>query len=230
MSRQLRSSVSALALAAAIGFAAAAPARAQYIYGGIGPRPIGPYGGYYPGYLGVFPGGYNGFWSNGFSLYGPPVPTYGTVPGTFGGGDQRLSNFTGWPSNVQIYNGASIGLGGSGAGGAGPRRRHYYGGTGFAAGALAQGQAAIEVRVPVADAEVFFENINTRQNGLKRQFLSPVIEVGTTYFYKVRARWKQDGKAVDQTRTVGVRANESFVVDFTQVEPDNKEKPLLGMD
>jgi uncharacterized protein (TIGR03000 family) len=45
----------------------------------------------YPGFgFGYYPGGYRGFWSNGFSLYGPPVPTYGIVPGTFGGSDQRI--------------------------------------------------------------------------------------------------------------------------------------------
>ena len=45
------------------------------------------YGGFYPYY------GYDGFYSNGFSMYGPPVPTYGPVPGYFGGGDQRLNNY-----------------------------------------------------------------------------------------------------------------------------------------
>src|SRR5436853_568690 len=113
MTRLLRSSPSVMVLATMIALGSHAAARAQYIGGGIGIRPSGPYGGYYPGYLGVFPGGYNGFWSNGFSMYGPPVPTYGTVAGTFGGGDQRLSNF-GVPNNIQIYNGAGIGLGTSG--------------------------------------------------------------------------------------------------------------------
>jgi uncharacterized protein (TIGR03000 family) len=229
MTRLLRSSAPALVLATIIAQWSHGAARAQYIGGGVGVRPYGVFGGYYPGYLGLFPGGYNGFWSNGFSMYGPPVPTYGVVPGTFGGGDQRLSNF-GVPNNIQIYNGAGIGLGASGAGGAGPRRRHFYDAGGAVTGAStpAVGQAMIEVRVPIASAEVLFEGINTRQTGAKRQFQSPLIQVGTTYFYKVQARWKQDGKDVEQTRSVGVRANEMFVVDFTQNEPANDMKPLLG--
>ena len=227
MPPRLCPSVSVLVLTAAVGLGPAAPARAQQVYGGVGLGAGGLYGGYYPGYLGFYPGAYNGFWSNGFSLYGPPVPTYGIVPGTFGGADQRLSNFQP-PPNIHIYNGAGIGLGTPGAGGAGPRRRHYYDG-GFGAGApSAYGQSAIEVRVPAADAEVFFEGINTRQNGTVRRFQSPAIEGGKTYFYKVQARWKQDGQVVEQTRTVGVRANEAFVVDFTQKEPANNNLPLLG--
>ncbi len=49
------------------------------------------------GYPGLYGGpfvGYNGYgaragssWSNGLSLYGPPVPTYGPIPGVFGAND-----------------------------------------------------------------------------------------------------------------------------------------------
>lgn len=42
--------------------------------------PYGPYAFGYPGAVGSF-------WTNGHSLYGPPVPTYGPTPGAFGGGD-----------------------------------------------------------------------------------------------------------------------------------------------
>jgi uncharacterized protein (TIGR03000 family) len=225
MSRSLRSSVLALAVASAVAFGTS-PALAQQVGVGVGPN--GFYGGYSPSYLGIFPGAYPGFWSNGFSLYGPPVPTYGTIPGTFGGADQRLSNF----NNIQIYNGASIGLGYPGAGGAGPRSRHYAaaGGVPGLGGAAAYGQAVIEVRVPAADAEVFFEGINTRQNGTRRLFYSPAIPGGATYYYKVRARWVEDGKVEDQTRSVGVRANEAFVVDFTKPEAANDKRPLVGME
>jgi uncharacterized protein (TIGR03000 family) len=224
MARSLRSSAFALALGSAVWLGPAA-AQAQQV--GVGVTRYGTYGYYSPSYLGIYPGGYPGFWSNGFSMYGPPVPTYGTVPGFFGGADQRLSNF----SNIQIDNGASIGLGQSGAGGAGPRRRFYAAGTGAPGmGNAAMGQAVIEVRVPAADAEVFFEGINTRQNGARRLFYSPAIQEGTTYYYKIRARWKDGSKVEDQTRSVGVRANETFVVDFTKQDADGDKQPLVGME
>jgi uncharacterized protein (TIGR03000 family) len=212
----------ALITAVIIGCAGSVQAQSVGVAGG---RPIGVYGSYWPAYLGAYPGAYNGFWSNGFSLYGPPVPTYGSVPGVFGGSDQRLYNF----SNINIQNGAEIGLGTPGAGGGGPRRRFYYAGEN-AAPAAATGQATIEVRVPAADAEVFFEGINTRHTGVRRLFLSPVVQVGTTYYYKIRAKWKQpDGTIADQERSVGVRANETVVVDFNAPVKIDDKAPLLGI-
>jgi uncharacterized protein (TIGR03000 family) len=225
MPRLHRSSLIAIVFGTAAGVFAPA-AQAQQVGVGVGPN--GLYGGYSQGYLGIFPGGYRGFWSNGFSMYGPPVPTYGTVPGYFGGADQRLSNF----NNIYIENGASIGLGTPGAGGAGPRRRFYADGSGVAGVGpnAALGQAVIEVRVPVADAEVLFEGINTRQTGTRRMFFSPPIPAGPTYFYQIRARWKDDGGVQEQNRSIGVRANERYLVDFTKADPAADKKPLLGVE
>ncbi len=219
MLRFTRSKVGLFALMAVTGWAGAAHAQV----GVAGPR-VGVYGTVWPGSY----GSYNGFWSNGFSLYGPPVPTYGSVPGVFGGADQQLSNLP----NIYIQNGADIGLGGSGAGGGGPRRRFYYSGeqaNPAANPAAATGQATIDVRVPVANAEVFFEGTNTQHTGVRRLFLSPIIQVGTTYYYKIRATWKQpDGKIVDQERSVGVRAKETTVVDFTAGVKMDDKAALLG--
>jgi uncharacterized protein (TIGR03000 family) len=193
----------------------APPLYAQYF------GPYRPFGVYPYGYLGYYPGAYQNSWSNGFSLYGPPVPTYGSVPGAFGASDYRLNN------NIQIYNGANIGLGGPGAGGGGPRRRFYTGGDG---GFPSQGtaQALLEVRVPVDSAIVLFEDTLMKQQGKVRQFASPPLQVGLTYFYKIRARWQIEGGTMqEQTRSVGVRANEKIVVDFTQPDPANNP-PIAG--
>jgi uncharacterized protein (TIGR03000 family) len=178
------------------------------------------------GGLGYYPGTYNGFWSNGFTMYGPPVPTYGSIPGYFGGSDQRLNNYN--FSNIYIQNGASMGLGSPGSGGAGPRRRHWYG-SDMAATNVATGQATIDVRVPVANAEVFFEGNNTKQNGVRRLFLSPVLEANVTHFYKVRATWKlPDGSIADQEKSVAVRANMVAVVDFTSPAKVDDKQPIVG--
>ncbi len=55
---------------------------------------VGVYNGYpYPaGGIGFMPYWYNGFYGNGMSMYGPPVPTYAPVPGTFGAADYRVNN------------------------------------------------------------------------------------------------------------------------------------------
>src|SRR5256885_3523121 len=66
--------------------------RAQARGGGVG---VGfGYGGYWgrPGfgpYWGIYPNYYHGFYGNGLSMYGPPVPTYKPIPGVFGGGDSQ---------------------------------------------------------------------------------------------------------------------------------------------
>jgi uncharacterized protein (TIGR03000 family) len=205
-----------LAIAFVCFWFSAPPLHAQ-IYGPYRPIGVYPYG-----YLGYFPGAYSNSWSNGFTLYGPPVPTYGSVPGSFGASDYRLNN------NIQIYNGASLGLGGPGAGGAGPRMRHYAGSnTGFPTQQQSMGQALLEVRVPVETAIVFFEDTQMKQQGKVRQFASPQLQVGLTYFYKIRARWPIDGQMQEQWKSVGVRANEKIVVDFNQPEPPNN-LPILG--
>jgi uncharacterized protein (TIGR03000 family) len=212
-----------LFLSAVVTIVPTTAARAQFVGVGVA-RPAGIYGTYSPGAYGVFSGGYQGFYSNGFSMYGPPVPTYGSVPGMFGGADQRLSNFP----NIYIQNGADIGLGGSGAGGGGPRRRFYAGADNLGTPAPTMAQATIDVRLPTADAEVFFEGNNTRQAGVRRMFQSPVVQVGTTYYYKIRARWKQpDGTIADEERSVGVRANATTLVDFGPAKPVD-DKPLIA--
>ncbi len=80
------------------------------------------------------------------------------------------------------------------------------------------GAAAVGVIVP-ADAEVWFNGDPTKQKGEHREFVTPTLPVGRAYQYEVRARWKPDGKLVDQTRTVIVHANERIDVDFTRAEP-----------
>jgi uncharacterized protein (TIGR03000 family) len=178
------------------------------------------------GGFGYYPGVYNGFWSNGFTMYGPPVPTYGSIPGYYGGSDQRLNNYN--FSNINIQNGASLGLGTPGSGGAGPRRRHWYG-SDAAATNVVTGQGTVDVRVPVANAEVYFEGMNTGHAGVRRVFLTPTIEAGVTHFYKIRAKWKlPDGTVADQEKSVAVRANMVSVVDFTSPPKVDDKQPVVG--
>lgn len=79
--------LSALALlGAACAWNALPTARADsYNSGGPVPRK-------YVGF-GLYPGYFPGFYSNGFSMYGPPVPTYAPVPGVYGGSSQRFYDF-----------------------------------------------------------------------------------------------------------------------------------------
>jgi uncharacterized protein (TIGR03000 family) len=72
----------------------------------------------------------------------------------------------------------------------------------------------VTVRVPDPNAEVWFGDNRTRQTGDTRVFQSPPLAPGK-YSYEVRARWTDNGKEVDQTRTVEVRPGDNTTVDFT---------------
>jgi uncharacterized protein (TIGR03000 family) len=82
----------------------------------------------------------------------------------------------------------------------------------------AGGQAYVTVVVPV-DAAVFFDGEATSLTGGRRTFVSPPLEQGKKYRYEVTARWKVDGKQVEQTRTVPVTAGARVSVNFLAREP-----------
>ena len=82
-----------LLLTAAAVMAAAVPASAQphahtaansYNFA-VGSRIVPGYG----ASPAIWPLNYPGFWGNGFSMYGPPVPTNASIPGYFGGYDHH---------------------------------------------------------------------------------------------------------------------------------------------
>jgi uncharacterized protein (TIGR03000 family) len=83
-------------------------------------------------------------------------------------------------------------------------------------------RARVHVIVP-ADAVLTFDGTPTMQKGPERDFTTPELNPDKTFFYEVKARWMQDGQAVERTLKVDVRANKTTLVDFT-VLPAPKEK------
>lgn len=78
--------------------------------------------------------------------------------------------------------------------------------------------ATVVVRVPT-DARVWIDDNSTRSTGPERSFETPTLTAGKTYRYDIKARWLQDGKPVDVTRSVDVRPGERSVVDFLTPNP-----------
>jgi uncharacterized protein (TIGR03000 family) len=163
--------------------------------------PRGPAVGVWTGAaFGYVPGAYRGFWSNGYSLYGPPVPTYGSVPGYFGGSDQRLANF--------------------------PDLRHsWYGPWGWRGGYVALDNAGArpqammrlaccEVRLPADDAEVYVNGSALNSSGAVRRFHADVPP-GTAVTYEIEARWATARSIGSARRSVVLRSGETAVADFT---------------
>lgn len=72
--------------------------------------------------------------------------------------------------------------------------------------------STVTVRVPNADAQVWFDDTATTQRGTERVFHTPALQQAGTY--TVKARWIDNGRTVDQQRTVQVQPGQSTVVDF----------------
>jgi uncharacterized protein (TIGR03000 family) len=85
--------------------------------------------------------------------------------------------------------------------------------------------AHLVVQVP-ADAEVWLEGTKTRQSGTTRTFDSPPLTRGADYGYEIRARWKQDGREMEQVQNVVVHAGERLSVTFPKTpQPENLPVP-----
>lgn len=76
-----------------------------------------------------------------------------------------------------------------------------------------------------ADADVWLEGVKSKQSGAARLFVSPPLVQGGKYAYEVRARWKEEGREVEQTQEVAVQAGEKLTVRFP-TGPQLDEAPV----
>ncbi len=174
-------------------------------------------GGYGYGPWGA-PGAAGSFWTNGQSLYGPPVPTYGPIPGVFGASDAGRHFFKAPPPASAVW----FGLGWAGYRSPSPRHLPLTVSVDPPPAAPpavpADGGACIRlaVRLPDPDADVWIENTPVTQKGADRLFESPPLAVGPTYRYEVVARWKENGRERAESRTITGAAGQTLTVDFTR--------------
>jgi uncharacterized protein (TIGR03000 family) len=141
------------------------------------------------------------FWTNGLSLYGPPVPTYAPVPGTFGGADAHRFYI-----NPPVF---GFGLNPLGYRSPSPAPVPLPPPTSARC-------ARLEVKLPSTDAEVWVNETKTSALGAARSFESPDLVENTSYEYKLVARWVQDGESKAESRTISVTAGVTRLVDFTK--------------
>ncbi|HTU20006.1 MAG TPA: TIGR03000 domain-containing protein [Gemmataceae bacterium] len=76
--------------------------------------------------------------------------------------------------------------------------------------------ARVTVVVPER-AELWFNDAKTNQTGKRREFATAPLTPGKDFRYRIKARWIEDGKLVERTQTIKVRANSSQTVDFTKI-------------
>jgi uncharacterized protein (TIGR03000 family) len=85
--------------------------------------------------------------------------------------------------------------------------------------------ARIRVWVPDTNAQVFFDDSPTRQNGMERFYNSPPLDPSKTYSYTIRATWTENGKEVSRTKDVKVQSGRTAVVDF-RATSDNTDSNI----
>jgi uncharacterized protein (TIGR03000 family) len=203
----------------------------------------GPYVGYPWGFPGYYSARAGSFWSNGLSLYGPPVPVYGPIPGVLGNQD-LVRQWRAVPSP-----GFPFGWVGIFAASPRPRVRSVHvwptlepldqaPPTGpdpptasvmppSSANSVIEIQApqqahdsghhlTLSVRVPQPTAEVWINGQRTQQLGLERLYESPTLPEGRVYEYEVLVRWWQGGQWQQERRQVRARPGEVVRLDFSR--------------
>jgi uncharacterized protein (TIGR03000 family) len=98
-------------------------------------------------------------------------------------------------------------------------RRSFYSGP-------AEQSASVRVTVPTVDAQVWFDNAPTTQRGTQRTFHSPALQPGSNYTYTIKARWTENGQAVEQQRQVQVQPGQSVSVDFRGNSGETLPRPI----
>ena len=110
-------------------------------------------------------------------------------------------------------------------------RRSYYRGdqTVVSNGApISSSQVALDIRVP-SGAEVFVNGDKISATGTMRTFTSDNLTAGTTYEYKVKGKWTENGKEVVRERTVKANPGQRMTVDLTRsAESRNGTSPPKG--
>jgi uncharacterized protein (TIGR03000 family) len=159
------------------------------------------------GYSGVYQGGYSGGTSRGYT---------GVFVGGYSGGTSR--GFTGTYVGGPAHPGYS----------SYPGYPHLFlapeeGDNFYVAAPREKNAVSVAVRVPF-DADVWFEGRKTTQTGVVRDFESPPLSAGEKYLYHVRARWSEQGRMIDQTRTIPVQAGARVRVDFLAPAKDKAAK------
>jgi uncharacterized protein (TIGR03000 family) len=171
-----------------------------------------------PGYgwgpaWGFYPTHYHGFYGNGLSMYGPPVPTGRPIPGVFGGGDSAFFDLP------PIYPGwLHAGYGPVSRPCALPPTLFGPPSPVLPPAPVLDRPAAlvVEVRLPRADARLFIDGQECQGTGTVRHFKTPAVTSMQPLSYELRAEWNVEGYGTTHAMRLTGRAGDTVVADFTR--------------
>jgi uncharacterized protein (TIGR03000 family) len=89
----------------------------------------------------------------------------------------------------------------------------WSGGRAAAAPESAGRPVVIDVQAP-AGAEIWFDDEPMKSTGEFRRFVTPPLAAGREFTYNVRVRWTQDGRPVDRTQRLAVRAGDRVKLSY----------------
>jgi uncharacterized protein (TIGR03000 family) len=165
-------------------------------------------GGCYGG--GCYGGGCYGGGCYGGGCYGGRA--YGSISGGYYGATSYAGGYGGTPTfyDAAMYSGRTTYQAG-----------YVYGrpleGEGYYEMNGIDAPATLVVRLP-ADAKLTVDGSATGSNDSLRTFVSPTLPAGKDYQYTLRAEVMRDGKKVERTRDVNVRAGQTSEVNFNFTE------------
>ncbi len=89
------------------------------------------------------------------------------------------------------------------------------------------GSAQIDVVLPTVDAKVYIDGAPMASgSGMQRSFISPPLEQGYSYSYRLTAEWTTpDGQPMRIERVVPVAPGRLSIMDFTRVNPNQAMPP-----
>jgi len=87
--------------------------------------------------------------------------------------------------------------------------------------------AYLTVLVP-DDAQVWLEDTLMTQKGQKREFVTPKLDPGMLYLYRVKAKWKESGQVVEKEKSIVVQGGEKRTIDLRKEksQPNDEERGL----
>jgi uncharacterized protein (TIGR03000 family) len=95
--------------------------------------------------------------------------------------------------------------------------------------ARAAPRVLIKVRVP-AGTRLWFNGTRVPSKGRVLKFRTPPLKPGKEYAYDVRARWKENGRTVTQSRRVLVVPGRNLVVKFPLPSAKKRRQKTQGED
>jgi uncharacterized protein (TIGR03000 family) len=94
---------------------------------------------------------------------------------------------------------------------------------GAAPGTAASVVSRIRLLVPHPDAELLYDNEQTKTTGSTRDWVTPPLEAGRTHQYVFTAKWRPNNYTLmTRKKTVRFQAGDSIVVDLTGVDPGDR--------